>query len=568
VAEVAVLPVLIGLAVDYAIQFQSRVCEALAAAAGTPRDAVRSAVLAGAPAIAMAAAASAAAMLVLSLSPLPTVRGFGLLLVVGIAIAFLCALTAGSAALVITGARQRGSSGKVETGGGAMGLRNAHQTLAGAWRGARQLLAENPLNRFLSRTALEQAAHNPRRVLLVAAALAALGWGLDTQTQVQTDISKLVPGNLSSLQALNELEGASGVGGEIDLMVSAKDLTNPSVIDWMSSYQQRVLERFHYSATSGCGKAELCPAFSLPDLLRGTTSTTVNSTPAKPGSHGPAGGGSGGLSKAEVGNVLSAIPPYFSQDVISANHHVATLAFGIRLMPLQEQQHVIEAMRSQLHPPKGVSAQLVGLPVLAAQSGAQVASVGRRMLTLLIALLAVVLVLFVAFRGDRSRVFVAALPVALASGWSALVLYALRVPLNPLSVTLGALVIAISTEFSVLLCERHRAERRAGHSVGEALRRSYERTGAAVAASGVTAIAGFGVLVLSDIRMLRDFGLVTLVDLSVSLIGVLVVLPSALTLAERGELERPLMGLAGRLNGLRPSFGRPRAGRRPPHETI
>jgi len=38
------------------------------------------------------------------------------------------------------------------------------------------------------------------------------------------------------------------------------------------------------------------------------------------------------------------------------------------------------------------------------------------------------------------------------------------------------------------------------------------------------------VLILSDIRMLRDFGLVTLIDLSVSLAGVLVVLPAALVL--------------------------------------
>ena len=65
------------------------------------------------------------------------------------------------------------------------------------------------------------------------------------------------------------------------------------------------------------------------------------------------------------------------------------------------------------------------------------------------------------------------------------------------------------------------------------MRRTYARTGAAVAASGVTAIAGFGVLVLSDIRMLRDFGLVTLIDLSVSLLGVLVALPAALMFAER-----------------------------------
>ena len=55
-------------------------------------------------------------------------------------------------------------------------------------------------------------------------------------------------------------------------------------------------------------------------------------------------------------------------------------------------------------------------------------------------------------------------------------------------------------------------------------------------ASGATAIAGFAVLILSNIRMLRDFGFVTVVDLTVSLLGVMVVLPAALVLAERGEL--------------------------------
>ncbi len=49
-------------------------------------------------------------------------------------------------------------------------------------------------------------------------------------------------------------------------------------------------------------------------------------------------------------------------------------------------------------------------------------------------------------------------------------------------------------------------------------------------------LAGFGVLVLSDIRMLRDFGAVTVIDLAVALIGVLIVLPAVLVLAERGAL--------------------------------
>jgi predicted RND superfamily exporter protein len=53
-----------------------------------------------------------------------------------------------------------------------------------------------------------------------------------------------------------------------------------------------------------------------------------------------------------------------------------------------------------------------------------------------------------------------------------------------------------------------------------------------VLASGATAIAGFAALIASDIRMLRDFGIVTVVDLTVSLLGVLLVLPAALMWAE------------------------------------
>jgi predicted RND superfamily exporter protein len=132
-----------------------------------------------------------------------------------------------------------------------------------------------------------------------------------------------------------------------------------------------------------------------------------------------------------------------------------------------------------------------------------------------------------------ARALVPLVPIVLATGWSALLLFAMRIPLNPMSVTLGALVIAISTEFSVLLSERYRQERSRGHDPERALARTYRSTGAAVLASGATAIAGFAVLVVSDIRMLRDFGFVTVVDLTVSLLGVLLVLPAALLLAER-----------------------------------
>jgi uncharacterized protein len=527
VAAIAVLPVLIGLAVDYAIQFQSRVGETLAEDSTDRPGAIETAAQAGAPTIATAAAASAAAMLVLLLSPVPMVRGFGLLLVVGVAIALLCALTAGAAAMSLL--PRRSPSASAPAGGGPGRVPRVPGTVAmvASWRGAGELLRNNPLTGLVLRFALGPVLRRPERVLIIGLALAALGWGLDTQTKVETDITKLVPQSLSSLQALNTLERTTGVGGEVAVLVSAsptRNLSSPATIEWMLAYQRTVLAHAGYSAARGCGKAPLCPAFSLPDLFQ--TQTT-------PGRAAPK------LTAEGVQGLLSSIPPYFSQDVITPDRRSATLSFGIRTMSLQDQQRLIEQMRSTLKPPAGISAQLVGLPVLAAQSGSEVADPWRRLETLLAGLAAVALVLLVAFRGDRRRALVPLVPIALATGWSALVAFVVRVPLNPMSVTLGALVIAISTEFSVLLSERHRQERLAGLDTIEALRRSYQRTGAAVAASGVTAIFGFGVLILSDIRMLRDFGIVTLIDLTVSLLGVLVALPAALVIAERSGTRSP-----------------------------
>ena len=505
IASIAVLPVLIGLAVDYAIQVQSRVAEEAREGRAGIAVAARQAALHGVPAVAVAALATAAGVAALALSPVPMVRGFGLLLVVGIAIAFSCALLAGTAALVLA---ERAALPEVlhwlaARPGRVAARARARSSASAPVRAARRAAG----------AAVSFAIARPVRVLVIASVLATAGWALDTQTRVESDIQKLVPQDLPALRNLDALQRSTGVGGEIDVLIQGSDLTRPAVLNWMIGYQTGVLKHFGYSARRGCGRAEICPAFSLPDLF---------TTPASRGS------------AADIRALLNAVPRYFSQSVVTPDRRTATLAFGIRLMDLERQKAVIDELRARLRTgrPAGVRADVAGLPVLAADANAQVASSARRMLTLLAGLAGVALVLLLTLRGV-ARALVPLVPIVLATGWSALVLFALRIPLNPLSVTLGALVIAISTEFSVLLSERYRAERMDGHGPRAALERTYRSTGAAVLASGATAIAGFAVLVASDFRMLRDFGFVTVVDLTVSLLGVLVVLPAALLFAER-----------------------------------
>jgi predicted RND superfamily exporter protein len=361
----------------------------------------------------------------------------------------------------------------------------------------------------------------PGRVLALAAVLAVIGWVADTQTGVQSDVTKLVPTSMPALHNLKTLEKVTGVSGEIDVTVRSQNVATPATVQWMIAYERRLLNHFGYVEEKGCGAATLCPALSLPDLF---SSTSQSGSAA-----------STSLSQAQITAFLAAVPSYFSQAVITPDHREATLAFGIRLMPLSRQEQVIDYMRAHLDPPAGTTAALAGLPVLAAEANASLSSTSHRFLTLIAGLLAVAFVLLAVLR-TRDRALVPLAPIVMATGWSALILYLIGIPLNPMSATLGTLVIAISTEFSVLLSERYRQERAAGHDLQAALGRTYRSTGAAVLASGVTAIAGFGALVFSDITMLRDFGFVTLIDLSVSLLGVLLVLPAVLALAERRAL--------------------------------
>src|SRR5215211_5009731 len=76
-ASIAVLPILIGLSVDYAIQFQARFDEARTRRRGGPEQAAERAALAGGPTIVTAGVATAVGFLMLLGSPVPMVRGFG-----------------------------------------------------------------------------------------------------------------------------------------------------------------------------------------------------------------------------------------------------------------------------------------------------------------------------------------------------------------------------------------------------------------------------------------------------------------------------------------------------------
>jgi hydrophobe/amphiphile efflux-3 (HAE3) family protein len=487
-ASVAVLPILIGLAVDYAIQFQARLDE-VQATGQTGEAAARTAANLSGATIATACLATAAGFLVLLLSPTPMVRGFGVLLVIGVLLAFVLVMTAGFAALSMRpsgGWRRRGDHPEEASATGGMVGPCGDRT--------------RPLERLVS-----FAIGRPVLVLTLGVVLAALGWGLGTQIDTVSEVRQLAPANLGAVKDLNTYEQSTGTTGSLEALVEAPDLTDPATIEWMAGFKRRVLAAD--DVTAG-------PALS--DFLTR---------------------GEGKVTRSGIEATLAALSAYSLRQVAPLDPqtgklgHVALLSFGISSQTLAEQQQLLDSVRAQIgDPPPGVTVRLAGLPVVAAEAASELSS--SRYWLALAGLGAVALVLLALLRSFR-RALVPLLPTVLATGWASLLIWLSGIPLNPMSAALGALTIAIATEFAVILSGRFEQERSVGLDAPAALRRAYARTGAAVLASGLTAIAGFAVLVASDIQMLRDFGAVTVIDLAAALLGVIVILPATLILLER-----------------------------------
>jgi len=485
-ASVAVLPILIGLAVDYAIQFQARLDE-IEATGASGADAARTAANLSGPTIATACLATAAGFLVLLLSPTPMVRGFGVLLFAGVLLAFILVMTAGFAVLGLrpSGGWRRGGNHPEEASatGGMVGP-----------HGDRTRPLETLVSFSIAR---------PGVILIVGIVLAGVGWGVGTQISTVSEVRQLAPHNLRQVEDLDTFEAATGTTGDLEVLVEAPDLTDPATIEWMAGFKRRVLKED--DVTAG-------PALS-DFLTRG-----------------------GKVTKSGIEATLAAMSPYSLQQVAPLGPngkvgHQALIGFGIKTQSLAEGEALLDSVRAQIgNPPAGVEVSLTGLPVIATEAGSELSS--SRYWLALAGLGAVALVLLLLLRSFR-RALVPLLPTLLATGWASLLIWLTGIPLNPMSAALGALTIAIATEFAVILSGRFEQERSVGLDVAAALRRAYSRTGAAVVASGLTAIAGFAVLIASDIRMLRDFGAVTVIDLAAALLGVIVILPATLVLLER-----------------------------------
>jgi predicted RND superfamily exporter protein len=432
------------------------------------------------PRIARVALVIGVGLVALLAAPIPAMRTFGALAIAGLALTFLAALTAGVALPLLL---ERVPSGP---------RLRARLRRPARWGGA----------------AFAAVVRRPRRALWIALGVALVGWGLGTQIPVESELTGLAPADNRDVKAATELRETANAEGQVSVLVRGEDLTHPRAIAWMADYQGRILVRNGFSERRPCRQAELCPALAVSNIF-----------------------GSLPRNERQARRAIRSLPTYFRRSVITPDRRTANVGFVLSKMSPDRRREVIDDMRSQLDPPPGVTAELAGQPVIDADTRSDLQE--SRWTLGLLALLLVFAVLAVIYRRVE-RAFVPLVPAVLATGWTALLVWALPVEMNPVSVVLGALLIAVGSGFGTLLYARYTEARAGRRAPAEALAQAWKTAGAEIAVPVVVLAAGFLALLVSDFPALEDFGVAGLTGLLLELVALMLVLPATLRVAEDG----------------------------------
>lgn len=316
-----------------------------------------------------------------------------------------------------------------------------------------------PPNEKPTSVGLFHAAAGKWSVGAAAVLVACAGWAVFPAISVQSDVSRLAGG----LPALAEADHAAKVlrsTGELRIVLHGRDVLTPEGFRWMRNAQQRLIQEHG---------DELRPALSLPTLM-----SFLGPNPT--------------AGQIRAGARL--LPPYLVGSAVRQDRTMAVLTFGINTNDISRIRQIRDDVTATLPPPpRACRAQVTGIPIIGVRAN-ELVSEGRIWVNLIgIVAAATVLALGLRTRWDALRAAVAA---ALATGAGFLLLWSTGVPLNPITVALGSLTSAVACEFTVLLATAVRQ----GNG---ALRR-------AVVLAAAASTTGYVVLVVSQIALIREFG--------------------------------------------------------------
>ena len=486
IVTIAGLPVLLGIGIDYAIQMHARVEEeVILDRADHP---IQETARGLGPALLVVTFDAIFAFAALRFAKVPMIRQFGLLLAVGIAVICLASIILPLAAL---------------------GIREFRSPTTG------KDFSEGFLGRFVVKLgSLPAWVAVPLAVASIAIFLG--GLAVEDDLELQTDPIQWVNQKSGTIQDIREVEDQVGSSSELGVFAQADDVFTDEFTQFAHDFQNDALAEY---------PDDLLSASSIEAAVGGLLVVPGASDVSPTGE--------------EVEAAYEVAPVDIQVSTVSPDATAFNMIFQAAPSSLAQRAEVVRQIRRETDPPEGISATPSGLAVVGVGllDNLEANRVGLTYLSILFVFL---------FLTVRLRSFIRSLlslvPVLIAVGAASLVAFAFDLKLSPMTAVGGPLVIAACTEFTSLILLRFVEERQRGLEPREAIEVTGARTGRAFIVSAMTAISGVAVLSFSSLPLLRDFGRIVAMNVTVALVSALAILPPMLVWAERrGWVTRGLI---------------------------
>jgi len=492
--SMAAFPILIGLGIDYAIQFRTRIDEERAKGR-TAAQAAASMTSHTAPAVFIALVLTAAGFVSLMTSSVPMVRDFGKLCTLGIFMCFISAVFVGTTLLCNLRPPLSAAQGSGPKGMASVGL-------------------------VLSRTS-ELAVANWKTVMAVAMVIAIVGIHQDESLPTITDYKKYIPQDLPTLVNYRHLTEVFGGTDDMEVVVQGDDITDPKTLQWMDKF----------ASYEVANRKEVLSAVSIATYIKA------------------ANGGEIPDDKTAVRAILDQLPSTVREEYLNdldtalIELHLGNAQDNIGEEGIMDLKTEIDKDVLWLEPPPAVSVLQTGKGYLLSSVIVGLTT-GRVEMTLL-GLLLIYILLLVIYR-DLIKSVLPIVPMVIVIGWMGGAMYLLGISYTPMTATLGALVLGVGSEYAVLIMERFYEELGRGGEMMDVLKLTFHRIGTAIASSGLTVVFGFSALVLSPFMITNNFGAVTVLSMIVALLMTFTVFPVLLI-----KLEQRRPGIEAKISGLK-----------------
>ncbi len=495
VVTIAGLPVMLGVGIDYAIQMHSRVEEEVVIdRAAHP---IQEASVNLGPALLVVTFDAVFAFLALRFARVPMIRDFGLLLAVGIAVICVASIVLPLATL---GVREYRSPTK--------GKDFSHGNLARlvVWLGSLPTRLAVP-------------------IAVASAAVFAGGILVEDDLTIQSDPEQWVNQDSQVIHDIDTVKRETGSSAELGIFVESDDIFSDETAAFVTEFaNEQLAARPDDLLTASSIVTTVSFLLEMPD-------TTVLP---------PTG--------ADVEAAYNVAPPDIQEATVNPDAGALNLVFRTAPGSLDHRAVYVDDIRDELESgtlnngdpiPEGISATPSGLAVVGVGLLENIEA--NRILLTYLAIAFVFAYLVLRLR-SIVRALLSMVPVLTAVGAASLVAWIFDLQLSPMTAVGGPLVVAVCTEFTSLILLRFIEERQRGYGPREAMNVTARRTGRAFIVSALTAISGVAVIAFSSLPLLRDFGLIVAMNVSVALLSALVFLPPMLVWAEtRGWVTRGMM---------------------------